>query len=328
METALRPRNLGEILDRTAQLYREHFLLFAGIAAIYAGIAMVLNLIAIGLAEALRAFHLDVQLRWVVLLFSGFAFLLTILFGNVATAANNRAVAWVHLGEPAIIGGAYRSILPKLGRYLWLGVLKTFFAWTPLIVLYAGFIGTSLYFVSKGVLAHADSTPHAAGQIDPSLIAFIMIMGVIGLLMIPALIYGTMMALRYALAVPACIVENLKARQAIRRSIELSKGARGSIFVLCLLVGFIALALILFTQGFFIVYGFKHHHQIPVGLRILQQMIGFFTNTFVAPILATGITLFYYDQRVRKEGYDIEWMMQAAGLAAPEPQQNPGAAHE
>jgi hypothetical protein len=31
---------------------------------------------------------------------------------------------------------------------------------------------------------------------------------------------------------------------------------------------------------------------------------------------------------VRKEGYDIEWMMQAAGLAAPEPQQNPGAAHE
>ena len=35
---------------------------------------------------------------------------------------------------------------------------------------------------------------------------------------------------------------------------------------------------------------------------------------------ATGFTLFYYDQRVRKEGFDIEWMMQAAGLRpAPEP---------
>jgi hypothetical protein len=45
--------------------------------------------------------------------------------------------------------------------------------------------------------------------------------------------------------------------------------------------------------------------------------MGFFTNTFLGPIWATGITLFYYDQRVRKEGYDIEWMMQAAGLTAP-----------
>ena len=29
------------------------------------------------------------------------------------------------------------------------------------------------------------------------------------------------------------------------------------------------------------------------------------------------ITLFYYDQRIRHEGYDIEWMMNAAGLNAP-----------
>jgi hypothetical protein len=46
--------------------------------------------------------------------------------------------------------------------------------------------------------------------------------------------------------------------------------------------------------------------------------MGFFTNTFLGPIWAAGITLFYYDQRVRKEGYDIEWMMQAAGLTPPE----------
>jgi hypothetical protein len=31
---------------------------------------------------------------------------------------------------------------------------------------------------------------------------------------------------------------------------------------------------------------------------------------------ATGLTLFYYDQRVRKEGFDIEWMMEAAGMNA------------
>jgi hypothetical protein len=57
-------------------------------------------------------------------------------------------------------------------------------------------------------------------------------------------------------------------------------------------------------------------------------VIGFFTNTFLGPIWAAGITLFYYDQRVRKEGYDIEWMLQAAGLTGPATQQDPGAAHE
>jgi hypothetical protein len=34
---------------------------------------------------------------------------------------------------------------------------------------------------------------------------------------------------------------------------------------------------------------------------------------------ATGFTLFYYDQRIRKEGFDIEWMMQAAGMTVPAP---------
>ena len=39
MQTDLRPMSLGEILDRTAQLYRNNFVLFAGIAAVYAGTA-------------------------------------------------------------------------------------------------------------------------------------------------------------------------------------------------------------------------------------------------------------------------------------------------
>jgi hypothetical protein len=32
---------------------------------------------------------------------------------------------------------------------------------------------------------------------------------------------------------------------------------------------------------------------------------------------STGLTLFYYDQRIRKEGFDIEWMMRSAGLQKP-----------
>ena len=54
MESGLRPLSLGEILDRTAQLYRSHFLVFAGIFSLYAGVALVLNLLQIGLGALLQ----------------------------------------------------------------------------------------------------------------------------------------------------------------------------------------------------------------------------------------------------------------------------------
>jgi len=130
--------------------------------------------------------------------------------------------------------------------------------------------------------------------------------------------------LRYALAVPACVIEDIKARQAIRRSIELSKGARGRIFLLFLLVLAIEMGLGLVTQAFFIFAVMKYHGELPASLRALQQVVAFCTNTFVAPIYATGFTLFYYDQRVRKEGFDIEWMMQAAGLGSQAHEAAPG----
>jgi len=70
------------------------------------------------------------------------------------------------------------------------------------------------------------------------------------------------------------------------------------------------------SQAFLFIAAFRHHGQLGPGLLAISQVIGFFTNTFLGPIYATGITLFYYDQRVRKEGYDIEWMMAAAGLTS------------
>ncbi len=125
------------------------------------------------------------------------------------------------------------------------------------------------------------------------------------------------MTLRYALAMPACVIEDLEVREAIRRSIDLSKGARGRIFVLFLLIGVIKLGLVGITQAAFVVMVFKNHGQVSPLVSSISQVVAFFTNTFIGPIGGTGVALFYYDQRVRKEGYDIEWMMQAAGLTPP-----------
>jgi len=315
MDTNLRPLTLGEILDRTAQLYRSNFLLFAGIAAVYAGAVMVLNLMQIGLQELLQAEHMMRQLVWLTRSATGVSMLLAFIFAGAAVAANNRAVGWLHLGQSPTIRGAYSSILPRLGRYLWLMTITAIVVWLPIAVLYAAYFATILHFNRT-----------AGGAVQPGAVPGNQSMLILGiatavflLLLIPIGIYTVLMGLRYALAVPACVVEEIKARKAIRRSIELSKGSRGRIFLLGMLVIAIQIGLLIVTQAAFFVIGFKNHGVLSAGIRALQQVVAFFTNSFVEPIYATGLTLFYYDQRMRKEGYDIERMMDSAGLTAPAP---------
>ena len=318
METTLRPLTLGEILDRTAELYRNHFLLFAGISSVYAGILLVLSLAQIGVQQAALAMHLEKYL--IAITVAGVVILWGAIFvaGGVAVAANTRAVGWLHLGEPASISAAYRAILPQTGRYLWLMTITYFLAWFPFVLTYGAYFALIFVYVRpQGLLT---SHPSAAPLTD-SQMHTMMVFGVASLVFVVLAlvtgIYGIIMSLRYSLAVPACTVESLKARAAIRRSIQLSKGSRWRIFMLGLLAIIIQVGLTGVTQGFFIVVGLKHQGVIPVWMTVAQQFLAFLTNTFVGPIYATGFTLFYYDQRVRKEGFDIEHMMEAAGMVQP-----------
>lgn len=310
METTLRPLTLGEILDRTAELYRGNFLLFAGISSIYAGILLVLSLVQIAAQQSALSLHMNTAL--IVVSVIGIVVLGLVIFvaGGLAVAANTRAVGWVHLGEPASIGAAYRTILPRTGRYLWLMTITYFVAWFPCAIIYGAYAALIFVYVRpKGLFA-----PHAAPP-DPQMMIVLLASSVVFVfLLIGAVVYGIIMSLRYSLAVPACTVENLTARAAIRRSIQLTRGSRGRIFMLALLALIIQMGLTGITQGFFIFAGIKHQGVLPVWMSVMQQFMAFLTNTFVQPIYATGFTLFYYDQRVRKEGYDIERMMHNAGM--------------
>jgi hypothetical protein len=330
METTLRPLTLGEILDRTAELYRTNFLLFAGISSLYAGILLVLSLIQIGAQQTVLALHpntganLNTGLIAVSVIGIIVLWLAIFVAGGLAVAANTRAVGWVHLAEPASIGAAYRTILPRTGRYLWLMTITYFLAWFPCVLIYGAYAALILVYVKpKGFL-----TPHAPPPDPQMMIVFLASSIAFLFLLIAALVYGIIMSLRYSLAIPACTVENLTARAAIRRSIQLSKGSRGRIFMLGLLALIIQVGLTGITQGFFIFAGLKHQGVVPIWMSVLQQFLAFLTNTFVGPIYATGFTLFYYDQRVRKEGYDIERMMLTAGMSPSMPVTAPSAVLE
>jgi hypothetical protein len=324
MESNLRPLTLGEILDRTAQLYRTHFWLFAGIASVYSGALLLFGLLQIGAQELLLARHLQKYVMVAGGIGLAIQFSVSFIVGGLAVAANNRAVGWVHLGERATIRGSYASILPKTGRYVGLLLIMLVILWTPLALGYGGYLYAIFAWIRPFSKGAAHTLPNSTGATQQA----VMMLGVatilFGMFCLAALAYALVMFLRYALAIAASVMEDLKAWPALRRSVELSKGSRGRIFLLALLVVVIQLGLVGVTQLVFILMALRHG-QLPVWARVAQQLVAFATNTFVGPIYATGLTLFYYDQRVRKEGYDIERMMQAAGLTRPpDPAPPPG----
>ncbi len=117
----LRPLSLGEILDRTFSLYRRHFLLFLGIAAIPQLLTLGLNLAQVmvlqpsvrpatthlspGAAGGLMAFGV------VGAIIGFFVYIVTYLFAQGGTIY---AVSDLYLGRPTTIGESLKKMWGQL----------------------------------------------------------------------------------------------------------------------------------------------------------------------------------------------------------------------
>jgi len=49
---------------------------------------------------------------------------------------------------------------------------------------------------------------------------------------------------------------------------------------------------------------------VPIGVTIYSLAVGFVISSLTMPIYGIGLTLFYYDARIRKEGFDVEWRLE------------------
>ncbi|MGB0063314.1 MAG: hypothetical protein WBP85_02620, partial [Terracidiphilus sp.] len=127
MQAALRPMNLGEILDRTFEIYRKRFLLFIGIAALPAAAMLALHLADITWVHSERWFgpEKDQGSRMAVGWFVAY------LYYHIS------GLAWL-LFQPAFVSGTSRELFAEsnsiwnslrlLGArwltYLWVAFLR------------------------------------------------------------------------------------------------------------------------------------------------------------------------------------------------------------
>jgi hypothetical protein len=136
----------------------------------------------------------------------------------------------------------------------------------------------------------------------------------VGLGFILLIIPGVYWAGKYGLAVPAVVLEDIKARDSFPRSSDLTKGAVSRIvaiyfltWILIVSIGMaVGLALGAVAPGLAKAAG-------TITAAAVQNLISAIVNTVVTPIMSIALTLAYYDQRVRKEAFDIENMMALLG---------------
>jgi hypothetical protein len=305
MSIILRPLSTGEVLDRTFVLYRRHFFLFTGIAIVQVVFFIVGIVVLVLFGEFVPS---DVfGARAVFVFFTGLAYgLATLLFYLIgyalATGATTYAVSKLHLGVPATIRGSYREMRSVIWRSL--RIVATLF-----VRAIGALLITELIIV---IIAE-----YLVRLILKGLGSSVFALWALNLLNLGLFIGGFVLAIRiycqYSLAVPACLLEKIGARQALKRSKTLSRGALRRIFIVFFLMSVLALSLYYLLQLPAIML-FDFPGIIPVICRLLAAFIAL---TLAFPIGGIAVCLLYYDLRVRKEAFDLQLMMDSMGEASP-----------
>jgi hypothetical protein len=142
------------------------------------------------------------------------------------------------------------------------------------------------------------------------------------LLIIP----GIYIALRLAVGVQAAVLEGVGPGDALSRSFALTKENAGRVFLIFLLYAFLSYGLIALLGVPFIVGTFlaKNNSDLVRMFTMMTQVGSFIASSLVMPFGTIAMSLFYYDMRVRKEGFDLQMMMNPLGELAPAANGLPG----
>jgi hypothetical protein len=135
----------------------------------------------------------------------------------------------------------------------------------------------------------------------------------VGLACIAFIVPGVLLMLRWSLAIPVKVLENKTVGNSMARSRELTRGNRGRIFVIWLLFLVLSIAVsILLRWPIEIAAGVKSIFALQVvgtEWRVAALVATFVSECLVGPLATIAFSLVYFDERVRKEAFDLQLMM-------------------
>ncbi len=249
MAHTLRPLSLGQLLNKTFNIYRRNLLLFLGISAIPNG---VLLLVLILFDKTLGTIWNGIGvLGYLEVLFTIVAI---VLVPSVVTAVTTFAVSDLYLERPTSIRSCFSRVS---GR--------------TLKVLAVSFVGL-----------------------------------IVGIGMLLCLAPGIYSAGVFGVAIPTVVLENITVRQSLLRSSALTQDFRGRViivfFLTLIFAGIMHDAL---NAGLELLWPIIHLHLVHLTRLNLRDISSVLATTLFGPVSAIGLTLAYYDLRVRKEAFDL-----------------------
>lgn len=318
------PLGIGDIIDRSFRLYRRHFKVFLYTAAIVTlPLALVTgyftqsamqgqmnalqSLLTEGAGSA-QAFEDLVAssaatggafaLQFLLSIASAVAYLLTFL---ALTALAIRTLR----GDGPTLSLGWRSAQRAFWPALRMGIL-VFLAFigvaliVMLVFLFISFLGAGIF---GGLMSGLDSGGGEIGAVIGLLIGLCCLMPLIFLLFVGPFVY---LGARWTIATPALIDGNLGARESLRTSWRLTKGAIWRV------VGFLVLiyilSFILFAVPYYIVQGLS---VVLLGGQniwlsaVIALLFGTLLQILWLPMTAIFPVLLYFDLRLRASGGDI-----------------------
>src|SRR6185437_15285945 len=126
MTATLRPMNLGEILDRTFEIYRKGIPVFVGLAAMPAIAMLAVHLIDARWLHVSSLMHPDWRtgdVIWGFVLSIGFLHVRSLVEIPFIPALVNLA-SKTHRGEHNSVLGSMRVFVARWRSYIWIGILK------------------------------------------------------------------------------------------------------------------------------------------------------------------------------------------------------------
>jgi hypothetical protein len=140
----------------------------------------------------------------------------------------------------------------------------------------------------------------------------------VGLGMILLIVPGIYFAGKWGLALPAVVLEPIERKKAFPRAATLSEGSIGRVLVVYFLTWILIFGI---SMGLsFVLVAIAPALSRAAGStasQAVQYVLSAIVNVAVTPVMHIALTVLYYDQRVRKEGFDIENMMKMLGEAPP-----------
>jgi len=222
-----------------------------------------------------------------------------------------------------LVGLVFQSSTPKLPNIL-LTMIWSVGVWLLILVVSAVSQAATVVAVSNLYLERpasvTDSFSAVKGQVLGVMgLSFLVSMAVfLGLFAI--IVPGVLLWIMWCLAVPAKVLEHKGVFDSMSRSMELTKGHWGRIFVIGLLILALKFGIssllqwpILIAAGFSLRGGMQ---QMSVGWQVALLVSAFVATSLVGGLATIAFSLVYYDERVRKEAFDLQLMMTTLDASA------------